>query len=53
MSEAVYEHAGLGPDALPAHDVEARGREASVKVRSAARAADLAGLIPAPAPTAS
>ena len=47
MSEEVYERAGFGPDDLPAHDVEARGREASVKVRSVARAADLARLIPA------
>jgi adenylate cyclase len=44
MSEDVYERAGFGPDDLPAHDVEARGREASVKARSVARAADLAGL---------
>jgi adenylate cyclase len=53
MSEEVYEGAGFGPDDLPAHDVEARGREASVKVRSVARAADLARLIPAEAPAAS
>ena len=53
MSEEVYEGAGFGPDDLPAHDVEARGREASVKVRSVARAADLARVIPAEAPTAS
>jgi adenylate cyclase len=46
MSEEVYERAGFGPDALPAHDVETRGREATVKARSVARAADLAGLIP-------
>jgi adenylate cyclase len=52
MSEEVYERAGFGPDDLPAHDVEARGREASVKARSAARAADLAGLIGAQTPAA-
>jgi adenylate cyclase len=53
MSEEVYVGAGFGPDELPAHDVEARGREASVKVRSVARAADLARLIPAEAPAPS
>jgi adenylate cyclase len=53
MSEEVYERAGLGPDDLPAHDVEARGREESVKVRSVTRAADLARLIPAETPAAS
>jgi adenylate cyclase len=53
MSEEVYVGAGFGPDDLPAHDVEARGREASVKVRSVARAADLARLIPAEAPAPS
>jgi hypothetical protein len=46
MSEEVYERAGFGPDALPAQDVETRGREATVKARSVARAADLVGLIP-------
>ena len=50
MSEEVYERAGFGPDALPAHDVETRGREGSVKARSVARAADLEGLIAAQAP---
>jgi adenylate cyclase len=45
MSEEVYERAGFGPDALPAHDIETRGREASVKARSAARAADLTPLL--------
>ena len=50
MSEEVYEHAGFAPDALPAHEVETRGREASVKARSVARAADLEGLIAAQAP---
>jgi adenylate cyclase len=53
MSEEVYERAGFGPDDLPAHDVEARGREESVKVRSVTRAADLAGLIAAQAPAES
>jgi adenylate cyclase len=53
MSEEVYERAGFGPDDLPAHDVEARGREESVKVRSVTRAADLARLLPEEAPAAS
>jgi adenylate cyclase len=53
MSEEVYKRAGFGPDDLPAHDVEARGREESVKVRSVTRAADLARLIPEAAPAAS
>jgi adenylate cyclase len=53
MSGEVYDRAGFGPDDLPAHDVEARGREESVKVRSVTRAADLARLIPARAPAAS
>jgi adenylate cyclase len=44
MSEEVYQRAGFGPDDLPAHEVDARGRDAAVKVRSAARAADLAAL---------
>ena len=52
MSEEVYERAGFGRDDLPAHDVEARGREASVKARSVARAADLARLMPVEAPAA-
>jgi adenylate cyclase len=42
MSEEVYAQAGFRPDDLPAHEVDARGREATVKARSAARAADLA-----------
>jgi DNA-binding transcriptional LysR family regulator len=42
MSEEVYVRAGFAPDALPAHEIDARGREALVKARSAARAADLA-----------
>ena len=50
MSEDVYERAGFAPDALPAHEVETRGRDASVKARSAVRAADLEGLIAARAP---
>jgi len=37
MSEELYERAGFGPDDLPAHDVEARGREATVKARGVAR----------------
>jgi adenylate cyclase len=53
MSEEVYERAGFGPDALPAHDIETRGREASVKARSVARAVDLDGLTAAQAPAAS
>jgi adenylate cyclase len=53
MSEEVYQRAGFGPDDLPAHDVEPRGREAGMKTRSVARAADLAGLIAAQAPAAS
>ena len=53
MSEEVYERAGFGRDDLPAHDVETRGREASVKARSVARAKDLARLLPAEAPAAS
>ena len=35
MSEEVYSHAGFDPDDLPSHEVETRGREASVKARSA------------------
>jgi adenylate cyclase len=42
MSEEVYTRAGFGPDDLPTQEVEARGREAGVKARSATRAADLA-----------
>jgi adenylate cyclase len=53
MSEEVYERAGFGPDDLPAHDVDVRGRDGTVKARSVARAADLAALIAAQAPTAS
>jgi adenylate cyclase len=53
MSEEVYARAGFGPDDLPAHDVEARGREAGVRARSVKRAADLARLIASQAPAAS
>jgi adenylate cyclase len=49
MSEEVYERAGFGPNDLPAHEVDARGRDAIVKARSVARAADLATLIVGPA----
>ncbi len=49
MSEEVYSHAGFDPDSLPSQEVETRGREAFVKVRSALRAADLAELLTAPA----
>jgi adenylate cyclase len=42
MSEEVYAQAGFHPDDLPAHEVDARGREARVKVRSASKASDLA-----------
>jgi adenylate cyclase len=53
MSEEVFDRAGFGPDDLPAHDVAPRGREAGLRARSVGRAADLAGLLAAPAPTAS
>jgi adenylate cyclase len=53
MSEEVYERAGFGPDDLPAHEVDARGRDAMVKARSVKRAADLARLSAAQAPAAS
>jgi len=42
MSEDVYEKAGFPQEALPAYDVDARGREAQVKVRAAAKAEGLA-----------
>jgi adenylate cyclase len=45
MSEEVYVRAGLPPDALPAHEVDARGRDGKVKVRAAHRAADLERLM--------
>jgi adenylate cyclase len=44
MSEEVYARSGFDVDDLPAHEVEARGREAGVKARSAIRAVDLAKL---------
>jgi adenylate cyclase len=50
MSEEVYQRAGFGASDLPAHEVDARGRDASVKARSVAKAADLAALIAAQAP---
>ncbi len=53
MSEEVYERAGFRADDLPAHEVDARGRDGSVKVRSATKAADLAALMAAHAPAAS
>ena len=43
MSEEVYQKAGFGPDDLPAHEVDARGRDATVKARSARKAAELGG----------
>ena len=42
MSEEVYARAGFAADDLPAHEVEVGGRNAFVKARTAARAADLA-----------
>ncbi|MBV9287105.1 MAG: adenylate/guanylate cyclase domain-containing protein [Hyphomicrobiales bacterium] len=42
MSEEVYVRAGFSADDLPAHEVDARGRQATVKARSATKAADLA-----------
>jgi adenylate cyclase len=42
MSEEVYAQAGFDPDDLPAHEVEARGRQGGVKSRSVTRAVDLA-----------
>jgi adenylate cyclase len=41
ISEEVYGRAGFSPDEFPAHEVDARGREAKVRVRSVARATDL------------
>ena len=52
MSEDVYVQAGFATDSLPALEVEARGREGVVKVRSAVSAADLAALAAAPAEAA-
>ena len=45
MSEEVYTRAGFDVDDLPAHEVEARGREAGVRARSATRAVDLGKLL--------
>jgi adenylate cyclase len=45
LSEEVYRRAGLPPDALPAHEVDARGRDGRVKVRAAKRAAELGALV--------
>jgi hypothetical protein len=42
MSEEVYARAGFAADDLAAHEVEVGGRNAFVKARTAARAADLA-----------
>jgi adenylate cyclase len=42
MSEEVYVRAGFAPDGLAADEVEVGGRNAFVKARTAARAADLA-----------
>jgi adenylate cyclase len=53
MSEEVYQRAGFGPHDLPAYEVAPRGREAGLKARSAARAADLVDFIAAQAPAAS
>ena len=47
MSEEVFRKAGLSADALPAHEVDARGRDGKVLARAAARAAELAGLMAA------
>ena len=49
ISEEVYAQAGLDPDGLPSHEVEMRGRDGTVRARSAVRAADLAELLAAPA----
>jgi adenylate cyclase len=45
ISEEVYHRSGLDPDALPAHEVDARGRDGRVRVRAAKRAADLGALL--------
>jgi adenylate cyclase len=45
ISEEVYNQAGFGPDDLPRHDVEARGRVSGVRARSALRAEDMASLV--------
>jgi hypothetical protein len=44
ISEEVYKQAGFGPDDLPQHDAEARGRTSGVRVRSAS-GTQLASLI--------
>ena len=49
LSEEVYAQAGFDPDGLLTHEIEARGRDATVKARSAVRAADLAALLTTPA----
>jgi adenylate cyclase len=49
MSEEVYDRAGFGPDDLPTHEVDARGRQTTVKARAALKAADLARAPAAPA----
>ena len=49
MSEEVCVQAGVRLDDLPAHEVDAKGREARIKARSVARAADLAALMDAKA----
>ncbi len=45
MSEEVFRRAGLPDDALPADEVDARGRDGRVRVRAAKRAGELAGLL--------
>ena len=45
MSEEIYARAGFDVNDLPAHEAEARGREAEVKPRSATRAVELAKLM--------
>ena len=45
ISEEVYRRAGLDPGALPAHEVDARGRDGKVKVRASKRAAELGALL--------
>ncbi|RBP12253.1 adenylate cyclase [Roseiarcus fermentans] len=47
MSEEVYRRAALAALDLPAHEVDARGRTGTVMARSAKKASDLAGLMPA------
>ena len=45
MSEEIYARAGFDVNDLPAHEAEAREREAEVKARSATRAVELAKLM--------